>query len=205
MSTEPTLRRPGATSVFAGMIALAAVGVALPARAGDRLNISQLVERSLGAVVLEVRPGRDKAPDGLKIREVVAGPVDAKMQVPAEWNDDCIPSRTELKRWLSKHKDWPERSLWQKAVRAPRIEALIFVQNYKGQLLPFCELESMELKHTSLHPDYARYVADVKAAWAKRPSAPPPIRNTRSCGVGAGGRPARDLAAGRAFAGGGRP
>jgi hypothetical protein len=161
-------------SVFAGVLAVVAFGVALPAGAGDRLNISQLVERSLGAVVLEVRPGRGKTPDGLKIREVVAGPLDAAMQVPAEWNADCIPSRAELKRWLFKHKDWTERSLWQKAVRAPRFEALIFVQNYKGQLLPFCELESMLLKHTSLHPDYARYVADVKAEWAKRPPAPPP-------------------------------
>jgi hypothetical protein len=171
MRTDPERRRAFAIGVA---LTLAAVSIARPARAGDRLNISQLVERSLGAVVLEIRPGRGKAPDGLKIREVVAGPVKAGMSVPADWNDECIPSRSEVKRWLTKHKDWRERSLWQKAVRTPRFEAVIFVQIYKGQLRPFCELESMELKHTSLHPDYARYLADVKAEWTKRPPAPPP-------------------------------
>ena len=149
------------------------VSIGLPALAGDRLNLSQLVERSLGAVVLEVRRGQGNAPDSLAIREVVAGPVQTGMPVPTAWNDTCIPSRAELKRWLVKHKNWRERPLWQKAVRARRFEAVVFVQMYKGELLPFCELESMLLKHTSLHPEYTSYVAAVKAEWARRPPAPP--------------------------------
>jgi hypothetical protein len=155
-------------------LALATVGIALPARAGDRLEIARLVERALGTVVLEVRPGRGKALDGLKILHVLAGPLDAATPVPVEWDNRCIPSRTELKRWVAKHKDWPERPLWQKALAARRFEAVIFVAPYEGRLMPFCELESMLLKHTSLHPDYTRYLAEVKAEWAKRPTAPPP-------------------------------
>ena len=174
MRTDPSARRLRATSVFAGALTLAAATVARPARAGDRLEISQLVERSQGAVVLEVRPGRAKAVDALRILQVVAGPVEAAMPVPPEWNADCIPSRAELKRWVAKYKTAPERALWQKALAARRFEALVFYKPYKGQLLPFCELESMELKHTSLHPDYTAYVAEVKAEWAKRPAAAAP-------------------------------
>ena len=96
------------------------------------------------------------------------------MLVPPEWNADCIPSRAELKRWVAKYKTAPERALWQKALAARRFEALVFYKPYKGQLLPFCELESMELKHTSLHPDYTAYVAEVKAEWATRPATAAP-------------------------------
>jgi hypothetical protein len=173
MRTDSSARRSRATSVFGGVLALAAATAPLPAGAGDRLEISQLVERSQGAVVLDVRPGRGKA-DALRILQVVAGPVQVTMPVPPEWNADCIPSRAELKRWLAKYKSGAERALWQKAVRAPRFEAVVFYKPYKGQLLPFCELESMLLEHTSLHPDFASYLAKVKAEWAKRQAVPAP-------------------------------
>jgi hypothetical protein len=159
---------------FAGALALTAVAIDRPARAGDRLDISQLVEQSQGAVVLEVRRGRGKAPDSLRILQVVAGPLDAAMPVPPDWNDRCIPSRKELTRWVVKHKSWKDRPLWQKALAARQFEALVFFAPYEGRLMPFCELERMLLKHISLHPHYSSYVADVRAEWAKRPTAPPP-------------------------------
>jgi hypothetical protein len=145
------------------------LGLAAPARAGDRLQIPQLVARSEAAVVVEVRPARGPAPDQLKALQVVAGPDSAAMASRPDWSrSSCIPSRAELKRWVAKHKSWPARKLWQQALSAPRFESLVFLQTIKGQLQPSCELESMLMKHTSLHPDFAAYVAEVKAAWASR-------------------------------------
>jgi hypothetical protein len=153
----------------AAAICLTIVGAfAAPAHAGDRLQIPQLVARSQAAVILDVHLGSDTAADKIEIRQVLGGPVQATTVPPPEWLNECVPARKSLKRWVALRRGWQARKLWQKALAAGRFEALVFLQTINGQLRASCELESMLMKHTSVHPNYSAYVDEVKAAWAKR-------------------------------------
>lgn len=141
--------------------ALASILVAArPAPAGEQLQLDELVARTQGAATVRVSLGSARQPATVEILQVHREP-GAAVLADSSWLGACLPDRKTLRLWMHQFPRWRERRLWDRLSRQRGYEAFVFLKHRDGKVYPYCEVERMFLKHTSIHPDYAKYVAEA--------------------------------------------
>ena len=92
------------------------------------------------------------------------------LPVKPKWIGICLPDRQQVRTWLRQHQQHPQRALWQQALRRSGYEALVFLRSTDMETFPQCaEEEGLAMRHTDIHPEYARHVKRVMAAHAALP------------------------------------
>jgi hypothetical protein len=145
------------------------LGTWLPARAGERLKISELVGRSRATVLADVDLGRMGSGASVKVVRVVrADGVGVVIADPA-WIGGCTGSIERFRHWLQRFPKWPAAKLWKTALERRTYRVVLFLAPgpSAGTFTAVCETEAMEMAHTSLHPGFAEYVKSVESEVAR--------------------------------------
>jgi hypothetical protein len=147
---------------FTPLAALAVVLIApRTAAAGEQLQLDELVARTNGAATVRVSLGSGKEPARVEIIRVHGDPVFGATADPS-WLGPCLPDRATLRQWKHQFPRWRERRLWDQLSRQLGYEALVFLKLRDDRAYPYCEVERMRLEHTSIHPQYQRYLAAAR-------------------------------------------
>jgi hypothetical protein len=152
-------------------LALAAllVTIAPATRAGEQLSVDELAARSDGAVVVHVALGATTVtkPSAITILRRLPG-ADPTLLASPTWFGSCLPSRKLLRRWLLQHRAWPASKRWTLAIRRGTYDAIVFLKTREATRQPYCEVEAMQMNHTSLAPQFADYERRAREAMSKR-------------------------------------
>lgn len=127
------------------------------ALAGEQLQLDELFARTQGAATVRVSLGSGKQPATVEVIKVHREP-GTTVQADSSWLGACLPDRKALRQWMHQFPRWRERRLWNRLSRQRGYEAFVFLKQRDGEVYPYCEVERMFLKHTSIHPDYQGYV-----------------------------------------------
>jgi hypothetical protein len=146
---------------------LVALGPA--ARAGEQLTLDELAARSDGAVVVHVALGDTTTgkPPAITMLRRLAG-ADPTLLASPTWFGGCLPSRKLLRQWLLQHRAWPASKLWTLAIRRGAYDAVVFLKTREATRYPYCELEAMQMGHTSVAKGFADYESRALQAMSKR-------------------------------------
>ena len=146
------------SSLIEGVAVVALLIVPMAAaRAGEDLSLRELASRSTGAVLVHVRLGAEPRVD---VTGVVQGVSEVK--ATTDWLGLCLPRERVLRKWLVRYAKWPAKQFWRKGLKQGGYDAVVFVKSGIDGAMPECGVEAMQMRHTSLHPDYEKYLADVK-------------------------------------------
>jgi hypothetical protein len=144
--------------------AAALVMLSSPARAGEYLQPAELTARAEAIALVDVALEPAKGKPAITVQGALRGSA-AELKPAASWLSQCLPDRKELKRWLKRFPKSPERKHWEEAAAQPSYKAVVFLTEGPrgGALGPFCGVESMELLHTDLHPEYGSFLKRIEA------------------------------------------
>jgi hypothetical protein len=137
------------------------------ARAGEELTIDEIAAQTEGAAIVTVSVGRSKVPESIELVKVLKS-LPADLAPSLSWSNLCVPRAPVLKKWIIQYAKWPARALWRRALARGSYQAVVMVQKRDDGYQPFCGVEAMQMRHTSLHQGFAKYLQEVDETFAKR-------------------------------------
>jgi hypothetical protein len=154
------------STVWVVVLLVAASGTA---RGGERLKVSELVERTAAAVIAEVNLGTAQSAPQAKVLRTIRGD-DRAFAPDKTWVGGCTGSIELFRHWLNRFPKWPAARLWRagRAQRTYRVLLFMAPARSTGKLEPYCETEAMQMEQTSLHPSFDEYVKVAEAEIARR-------------------------------------
>ncbi|MBK8480595.1 MAG: hypothetical protein IPL40_05410 [Proteobacteria bacterium] len=132
-------------------VALLLLG-ASAARAGEQLTVAELLARSGAVAQVTVRFERGRRLHVSVSRWLWRASAAEPFFDPA--GSTCLPTRSLLQHWRLAHRNLPRRTrtLWARLARAEGYRAVVFLRQQGARLLPYCELEALQLQHVAAHP-----------------------------------------------------